>query len=112
MRIGSLTLLLIVAGTTSCAPNAYKPGESYTPEEVQSVNDTREDELRTRAACELRCEDLEIVCLKKRVDGICVTAGVDGCGQRATYVLTQLSVSRADWVLDGVNGAKVEADAQ
>lgn len=53
-------------------------------------NRTRLEELRGRAAFELECDaaDLSFMALSEGPRGIVMTYGVEGCGQRAVYVLT------------------------
>jgi len=100
-------LALAVLGGLSCATsNVYVPGDTYSAEQVSRTNDEREDTLRTRAAFEMKCDALEITCLETQVDGFCVTAGVDGCEQRATYLFVQTGQFRMQWVLDAANGTQ------
>lgn len=85
----------------ACArSNVYVPGESYSPEEVDAVNDERDAQLRVRATHDLSCEEIDVTCLETQIDGFCISAGVDGCQQRATYVLVETAQFRMQWVLD------------
>src|SRR5262245_60485135 len=49
-----------------------------------------QSDLRKRASFDLRCPDnyLQLYVLSQRSDGLVTSYGVDGCGQRASYVLT------------------------
>ena len=48
------------------------------------------DDLRTRAGFDLSCKDLEITALHRNLQypEIVTTAGITGCGKKATYLLT------------------------
>ena len=70
-------------------------------------NAERHDTLRTRAAFDLKCpaESLQITDLGNNSEKVgekrVTTAGVDGCGQRRTYVY---NATQGVWMLDAVNG--------
>ncbi len=90
-----------------CATSrVYVPGETYSQAEVDAAHQEREATLLARAEFEMRCTDepLRFTCLEKQVDGFCVTAGVEGCEQRGTYVWTRTGQSQMQWVLDATNG--------
>ena len=67
---------------------------------AQQAETKRIDELRTRAAFDLSCAaaQLKVTCLKEDSGpwggSRCVTAGVFGCDQKATYVRVQVEQNR------------------
>ena len=100
-------LLLLGLSVSACAAQrVYVPGETYSRAEVEEVNRRRTEALLGRAAFDTRCTAAEVrfTCLQADVDGFCITAGIEGCQQRATYVWAHTGQFQAQWVLDATNG--------
>lgn len=72
--------------------------------ETRELRRRRMANLTTRAAFDLSCEAsaLRVTCLRED-DGWCLTAGVEGCARRATYVISQTSAGLLLWVMDGAS---------
>jgi hypothetical protein len=67
---------------------------------TSTTNTERLDELRRRAAFDLHCDPAALKFASLRdVDGVVMQYGVEGCGQRSTYVHTW-----SGWVLNVAEG--------
>jgi hypothetical protein len=76
------------------------------------VNASRSDELKTRAAFDLKCDAsaLKVTDLTTNKDHPYMRiAGVDGCGQRATYAW---DVQRSTWFMDAASATPSDSDSQ
>lgn len=60
----------------------------------KAVTAARQDDLRERAAQDLRCaaEELRLVEISS------TRTGVEGCGRQATYVWTRTATERSEWM--------------
>ena len=61
-----------------------------------SLNDSAREDLARKASYEMECpeEKLEMTVLKKMFNGRETQIGVEGCGQKATYIISE----RGDWI--------------
>jgi hypothetical protein len=67
------------------------------------------EKLLKRAAFDLSCpkEQLKMTCLNGNQLGDgewCLTAGVEACGHKATYVYQETSANTWQWVMNNVDG--------
>ncbi len=71
------SLVLVLAFLSSCV-TAY---------EIRQVNSVRVGDLQSRASFDLKCprQRLVITNLTNKNEELMRVAGIDGCGQRATY---------------------------
>ena len=111
LRLGALAALLLLA---ACHPAAV-PGKLYNPDgspvsddELAALRARRLTQVTERAAFDLRCarEEVRVVCFDEDPTGRCVTAGVDACRHRATYVWHRTDTGQSQWTLDASSGAK------
>jgi hypothetical protein len=76
---------------------------------VRNAAHARDEELVRRASFDLSCpaESVHVTCLNENKDAregygvsACLTAGVEACGHRATYVLS----GNGQWVMNNSDG--------
>ena len=89
MQSRFLTPALAVLVLTGCASMA---------------NDNAREDLARKASYEMECpeEKLEMTVLKKMFNGRETQIGVEGCGQKATYIISE----RGDWIQEKNWGEK------
>jgi hypothetical protein len=92
-----LCLLLVLLSASSCA---------FTVEAARARAQERIDQLTKRASFDLECPALQlhVTCLSGESDTsgvtLCNTAGVRGCGRKATYVRV-FGVESSRWLMNG-----------
>lgn len=93
MMLRFLLIGWLAASSTGCAKDWNR---------LEDPNARGLKQLQTRASFDMNCpkRELRIVPLEKAHDGVVLSYGVRGCGERTTYVL---NVGTGSWVLNSVD---------